>query len=110
MKRRGKITVSASVAKLDIQDALRLEVSDNGVGMDEEKVKSLLGAMDEKASRDDGANRRRGLNRVGVRSVRDRIALLFGPPYSLDIASYPGEGTSVVMFIPIERPLWMAYR
>jgi two-component system sensor histidine kinase YesM len=70
---------------------LKIEITDNGCGMNEDEIGRIL--MEEPAA---------GRVPLGVRSVMRRIDLMYGPPYRLEIASSPGEGTTVHLFLPFE--------
>ncbi|WP_274649064.1 sensor histidine kinase [Paenibacillus humicola] len=70
---------------------LKLEVSDNGCGMSPAEIARVM--SDELADE--------GRTPLGVRSVMRRIDLMYGPPYRLEIASAPGEGTTVHLFLPL---------
>ena len=68
-----------------------VEVEDDGVGMISE--------------RDDGSSRVSGLaapgTGIGVRNVRERMAVLYGDLASVEINSRPGRGTKVTLLMPI---------
>ncbi|RKP57239.1 sensor histidine kinase [Cohnella endophytica] len=82
----GLIRITAEETAADIH----IHIEDNGNGMDEEKLKSLL-----LPARD--AEEGRG---VGVRNVHERLMLYFGPEYGLSYNSKLGEGTKVTFRIP----------
>lgn len=67
-----------------------LKVIDNGIGMDEEALKSIFDK-----SRDSEGN-----NGVGVHNVQTRIRLYYGADYGLHFESALGEGTTVTIVIP----------
>ena len=73
-----------------------LDVTDNGLGMPEERVRELLSGrepdMEESSSRHG--------NGVGLYNVHTRIRLRFGASYGLIIASEPDEGTTVRIHLP----------
>ncbi|CAM4112529.1 cache domain-containing sensor histidine kinase [Saccharibacillus endophyticus] len=71
-------------------DRVRIRVSDNGMGMDEARVRSILTAQ----SQEEAVS-------VGTYSVRQRLKLYFGDDYGLKIDSTPGEGTVVELSLPI---------
>jgi two-component system sensor histidine kinase YesM len=91
LSRPGAITVAASRT----EDTLRLEVRDNGFGMESEQVEHLF---------DCGTPADRGLNRIGLYNVKRRVALLYGGAYDVRVWSYPGEGTVVSITLPILEP------
>ncbi|HJL44399.1 MAG TPA: ATP-binding protein, partial [Polyangiaceae bacterium LLY-WYZ-15_(1-7)] len=65
--------------RLALGERLRLEVRDDGVGFDPAAV-------------EEGGH--------GLRGMRERAELLGG---SLEIASAPGEGTAILLELPIEE-------
>ncbi len=73
----------------DAGDDLILRVSDNGVGMDAERVRSLQAGLYE--DRHDG---------LGLLNVHKRIRLYCGEPYGLSFESEPGVGTTVTVLLP----------
>jgi two-component system sensor histidine kinase LytS len=71
-------------------DELAVRVADNGVGMDEQQVQRLL-ARHQTDSHSSG---------IGVTNCRQRLEQIFGPRYTLNIHSRPGEGTEVAFRVP----------
>src|ERR1700761_5296921 len=61
---------------------LRILVEDDGLGMEERKLATLL---------------ERG---VGVSNVNERLRVMFGPDYKMDVDSSPGKGTRTLIEIP----------
>ena len=86
----GEITVRAF---RDGGDVL-IEVSDNGPGMPEEVVESLLDPNGPAAAA--GAKG----SGIGFRNVHRRIQLTFGADYGLTIFSEPDDGTTVRIRLP----------
>ena len=86
----GEITVRAF---RDGGDVL-IEVSDNGPGMPEEVVESLLNPNGPAAAA--GAKG----SGIGFRNVHRRIRLTFGADYGLTIFSEPDDGTTVQIRLP----------
>jgi two-component system sensor histidine kinase YesM len=74
---------------------LLLEVRDNGVGMDGERVASVLSGPAQPQG--DGGS----LHRIGLANVRQRIRLNFGEPFDLALASEPGRFTRVTLRLPM---------
>lgn len=68
-----------------------LSVTDNGIGMSEEEVRFLL--TDNNRAPKHGSG-------VGLVNVNNRIQILFGKEYGLQVESEPDEGTSVFIRIP----------
>ncbi len=72
-------------------DDIYIEVSDNGLGMPEEMVSSLL--IDNKRVRKKGSG-------IGIRNVNERIQLYFGEEYGLQVVSELDVGTTVIIHLP----------
>lgn len=72
-------------------DHVRVDVSDNGPGMDAETLLATRNGSP-------GAG-----NGVGLHNIRQRLALTFGSDYEFHVDSRPGEGTRVRFCIP-RRP------
>ncbi len=62
------------------------EVADNGCGMSQETVQAILY---QKSSS------------VGIKNTIDRIQITYGTPYGVSIVSAPGQGTRVVITLPV---------
>jgi two-component system LytT family sensor kinase len=61
---------------------LRIEIADNGVGITEEKMPHVY------------------VEGIGLSNVRERLRVLYGTDFHLDIESRPGEGTVIRIEIP----------
>lgn len=70
---------------------LYLQVIDNGLGMEPEKISSLLSTKSGGSSKGSG---------IGLKNVNERIALYFGKDYGIEIESEPDEGTCVTIRLP----------
>lgn len=81
------ISVRQELAAEDGGEEIIFEVRDNGIGMDEEKVESLLTYSS---------------NGYGLRNVYERIKVLYGDRGDVKISSEPGSGTTVRILIPKE--------
>ncbi|AEI45492.1 cache domain-containing sensor histidine kinase [Paenibacillus mucilaginosus] len=79
-------------------DRVRITVADDGLGMPPEKVKGLLQAeAPENGGPGPGSSSGSG---VGIRNVHERIRLMYGEEYGLEIESRLEEGTTVTLWIP----------
>ena len=83
----GEITVSGTLEA----DVLTLSVTDNGIGIPPDEVGFLL--TDTKRVHKKGSG-------VGLVNVNNRIQILFGKEYGLEIESELDEGTTVSIRIP----------
>ena len=88
LRARGKITVTGEI----MDELIYLHVIDNGIGMDEEKLKALR-----KEVESPGSEQSTGF---GLANVNKRIKLNYGNEYGLDIQSKKAEGTEVIIKIP----------
>jgi two-component system sensor histidine kinase YesM len=80
------------------EGTIRLEVADNGKGMDEPELEALLRRME---SRDDLQTLKTDEKRsIGMSNIHHRIRLYFGEPYGLKVYSKPKEGTRVIIELP----------
>jgi two-component system, LytTR family, sensor kinase len=61
---------------------LRIEIEDNGVGISEEKMPHVY------------------VEGIGLSNVRERLRVLYGADFNLNIQSRPGEGTVIRIDIP----------
>lgn len=77
------------------QEALHIEVADNGCGMDTNTLRGLMLAETVPAD-----SNKTG---IGFKSVLRRIELVYGPPYGVDMTSSIGKGTIVHMTLPIQH-------
>ena len=85
----GKITIMAKI----INDEVVFVVKDNGVGMDAETLCEIRSAiMGEKNT-----------TSIGLYNVNERIKLLYGNDYGIEIYSKKGVGTSVMIHFPVQR-------
>jgi two-component system sensor histidine kinase YesM len=91
------------VIRIGISDRqLRIRISDDGLGMSEDRLKRLnerlrvlaLDGVEEEPNRKGG---------IAVVNVNNRIKLLFGEEYGIDVYSHEGAGTDVVVNLPLVR-------
>jgi two-component system sensor histidine kinase YesM len=73
-------------------EAAVVEVVDDGVGMEEERLEALHASLDEQ----EGEEQRR----IGLRNVHQRLILMYGPSSGLSIESTSGAGTRVSFRLP----------
>lgn len=85
----GQLEVSSTL----VGDEMLIMVADNGVGMDEEKLKQLNYRLSQPSDTLDETH-------IGVKNVHDRIRFHFGEQYGIEITSQLGEGTTVLIRLP----------
>lgn len=84
----GTIRVTGFLSGEDIV----IKVTDNGVGMDEEKLAHIMNQ--------ENYNTQGG---YGVRNVHARLQLMFGPKYGLEYTCIEGTGTCVTIRLPADK-------
>ena len=88
-KDTGEILVEISKQSKCIE----ITIKDDGIGMTEEQLRKIEEYM--KADNDNQNTH------IGIRNVYRRIRLLYGEPYTMEISSVYGSGTTVKMIMPI---------
>ena len=83
----GKIIIQGD----HFEDKLLITISDNGIGMSDEKVKALNDYVNDKNN---------DFNGIALRNVNRRLKLKYGDEYGLIIYSVENKGTSVVLTLP----------
>lgn len=81
------------VATAVVDNRLQITVSDNGKGIEPEKLKELMVAV----RQEDYA----GVN-IGIRNVYRRLELYYADQVRFEISSTPGQGTVVTFGIPLK--------
>ncbi|OME84047.1 sensor histidine kinase [Paenibacillus sp. FSL A5-0031] len=74
-------------------DTLIFSIRDNGIGMDEQKVKQFYGYLESDEELGE---------RIGVQNVIYRLKLIYGDRFQLLIESEPGQGTFIRVAVPVE--------
>lgn len=73
---------------------LLLSVTDDGIGMTPEEVEQLLHSESDFAGKFSG---------IGIPNVAEKIKRLYGSPYGISIMSEVGQGTKVLLSLPIRE-------
>ena len=87
----GRLTITLHTEE---ENHLLITIEDNGKGMTGEELQNLKEQMDSSAEPDTSGS-------IGLCNISRRIRLIYGPPYSMDIASSPDGGTSVYLLLPL---------
>jgi len=85
----GDGEIDVKVFKED--DSLYFMITDNGLGMSEDMVETLLSKDFVPSKKGSG---------IGVKNVNERIKLYFGSEYGLKVESEPDEGTKITIHLP----------
>lgn len=72
-------------------DKVNIRIIDNGVGIEREKIEDMR--MIKKSSS-------KGLSGIGINNVNDRIKLIYGNEYGIEIKSELGKGTEIIISLP----------
>ncbi|GLX66112.1 cache domain-containing sensor histidine kinase [Paenibacillus glycanilyticus] len=93
--KRGLITILV----MEEDGDLIIAISDNGIGMEEERARQLLRAAPLPEEKTDSSG-----SSYGLFNVNERIKLYAGDMYGLAIDSQPGMGTTVTIRLRSEYP------
>mgnify|MGYP001248377402 CR=1 FL=1 len=91
LKEKGQIVIKVQ----RVGENIRIEVTDNGVGMTEERIGQVLNKRH--------AATNLSFNSMGIGNVQERIRMTYGEAYGLKIYSEPGVYTTVEIWIPAVR-------
>lgn len=95
----GKVTIEVIVTDQN----LILTISDNGKGMDRDKLKELnLRIQSNDEELEDSKNRNTRNTGIALSNIHKRIQLLFGDEYGVNVYSTAGQGTDVEITIPTD--------
>lgn len=84
--RRGNITVLVRMMGKNLQ----IQVIDDGVGMDQKRLREL----------EEGNAQSEHFSGIGVNNVDDRLKLIYGEAYGIDVKSEEGRGTAITILLP----------
>lgn len=107
----GSIMVEAAVydGDKDIPDRkgnrekteiLEITVMDNGVGMDQESIYQIQELLE---GNEPGIKNEYNWQSIGMKNVHDRIRLLYGEDYGIQVTSTVGVGTMVRILMPVRK-------
>ena len=91
--KRGSARIDVSIVMVD--DTLQISITDNGIGMNEEKLLSLRRLLAETTMETSQSE-----VSVGLLNISRRVKLKFGEQYGLTIDSKVGEGTCATLHLP----------
>ena len=89
-KRKEKFRLS--IHGMFDQDMVRFEVSDNGIGINAEKLQSIRRSLETQSL---------DMENFALRNINSRIKLLYGEEFGLQIESEANKGTRVTVEIPL---------
>ncbi|WP_083584357.1 sensor histidine kinase [Bacillus weihaiensis] len=94
-QRGGEITISASF----VGDYLVIRVIDNGKGMSKERLKQLRNHFIT-AKKGENTDKVASLTGIGISNVYQRLKLIYGEEFHMDIASEESVGSETSFYIP----------
>ncbi|HEY5585874.1 MAG TPA: sensor histidine kinase, partial [Ruminiclostridium sp.] len=89
VRREGKIIITGNI----VGDRVRLQIIDNGKGIDNAQIESML--------KNENISSVPNHVGIGVSNVNQRIKLIYGNEFGLQIKSVLNEGTQFDIWIPI---------
>ena len=92
----GIIAVNVQVE----EDKLLISVMDNGLGMTPQKLKEVQELLKNKETVNHPRSKKAS---IGLKNAHDRVKLILGEEYGMEIISYEGIGTIVKYILPVMR-------
>lgn len=80
-------------------DFWELMIEDNGIGMSAEQTRRITGMLQGSAAPVES----KASEHIGLRNVHERLTLMFGESYSLQLDSAAGQGTQIILRFPLRR-------
>lgn len=93
LNENGIIRITATVEK----DMLKIELSDNGKGLEGNTLKCILD------SEYSTLNKKKYYKSVGLKNIHERIKLIYGENYGIDIRDGEKNGTIVTLSLPFQK-------
>lgn len=90
---QGVIRITAIAA----EDLLKIELTDNGKGLQGDTLDSILNR--ESQALDD----KKYYKSVGLKNIHDRLKLIYGQNYGIDICDGEKNGTKVTLYMPFQK-------
>lgn len=96
METLGKICLSVK----KVQDMVQVTIEDNGKGMDSKTIEEICNVDFEKPANKD---KKGHTTSIGMSNVIKRLRAFYGREDVIEIRSKVGEGTSVILRLPLEK-------
>lgn len=96
----GLILIHAAI----VNEMLIITIEDNGLGMKKEDLEQLKKKTFQAASLENPQRKQqvKGFSSLGLANVYERLSITFGPAFNMDILSELGNGTKVILKIPMK--------
>lgn len=95
----GMITITGRLENQQI----KIEIEDNGAGISQADIERLLENIHAIVESDSSPFIENDYTNIGLRNINQRLKLIYGPAYGLNIESSFGEWTRVSIVIPINK-------
>lgn len=96
----GLILIHAAI----VNEMLIITIEDNGLGMNKEDLEQLKKKTFQATSLENPQRKQqvKGFSSLGLANVYERLSITFGPAFNMDILSEIGNGTKVILKIPMK--------
>jgi two-component system, sensor histidine kinase YesM len=96
----GLILIHAAI----VNEMLIITIEDNGLGMNKEDLEQLKKKTFQAVSLENPQRKQqvKGFSSLGLANVYERLSITFGPAFNMDILSELGNGTKVILKIPMK--------
>jgi two-component system, sensor histidine kinase YesM len=87
-----------------VNEMLIITIEDNGLGMNKEDLEQLKKKTFQAASLENPKRKQqvKGFSSLGLANVYERLSITFGPAFNMDIISELGNGTKVILNLPMK--------
>ncbi|CAH0120371.1 sensor histidine kinase [Paenibacillus sp. CECT 9249] len=96
----GQIAIESDSGNDGARQWLRIAVRDNGIGMTEARLNELRSKLD--GSADPRGRAPAGFSGIGVTNVFQRLRLIYGDRFQMEMKSEPNVGTEIALIFPLE--------
>lgn len=93
LREQGIISINAGITG----DVLKIELADNGRGIGGKTLESIL---NKEAS---GSDSKKYYKSIGLKNIHERIKLIYGANYGIDICDGEKNGTKVTLYLPFQK-------
>ncbi|WP_247106814.1 sensor histidine kinase [Halalkalibacter sp. APA_J-10(15)] len=98
-EKKGSIVIHASIVGHKV---LKLELTDDGIGMSEETLLKLKDKIYH-SQLSTQSKKQHSFNGIGIQNVYQRMKLIYGDQFIMELDSKENIGTSYTFYIPIEK-------
>lgn len=93
-QQKGTIRIFSRIAA----DELAIRIEDDGAGMNTERLNRLKENLKQPIHPERQEDE--SFSGIGVKNVYDRLRLIYGNRFNIEIESMPGQGTQITLYIP----------